>query len=86
MDANVALKRLLRKYYAYEKEGVGELVMSELRLPFRAFRPNSLQVAFRPALSGARWHQIDTEKVQPEKLFESESPFEAMNYIRTQQA
>lgn len=78
--------RLFRKYYSFEKEGVGELIMSELRLPFRALWPNSLKVLFRPALSGAKWHQIDTEKVQPIELMGAESAIEAMNYIRTQQA
>lgn len=78
--------RLIRKYYAFEKEGVGELIMSELRLPFRVLWPNSLKVLFRPALSGAKWHPIDTEKVQPIELMETSSAIEAMNYIRPQQA
>jgi hypothetical protein len=76
---------LLHKFEAYEKKGWGVVVIKSKRLPFRLFSLNPDRVLYKPDFPEAKWHELDTEKIDAEVLFSREDAFQTMAYIRSVQ-
>lgn len=73
---------LLRRSVMVEKGGVGRMVMTVRRRPFRLFG-EGLRVFYQPALDGAAWHPVDIRRVDLQVLASCESAFTAMAYLRS---
>lgn len=77
---------LFRKLTMLERQGVGELSIVELRIPFSVFSSKYPRCFFKPELAGARWWEIDllswTDE-EREEFTNSPSPIAAMAFLRS---
>ena len=75
---------LVRRTNFYKADQVGIFAFSYAKIPFRWFMgKNSEKILFKPDLDGARWYNLDFEKLDVEKLFTSENALQAMAYLRS---
>lgn len=76
---------LLNKVEAYQREGFGVVVFTQMRLPFRLFSRKPDKLLFKPDFPSAKFYELDDTKLDAEKFFELENAFQAMAYIRSTQ-